>query len=190
MPSLRALLVVLAACGTKPAPAPDQNSDRQPVEEPGRGGLSGSGRNAYEVESVTLDTKEIRARQDRDAADVERILGIPVEHAATLLRFFKWNKEKLIERYMDAPEAVLQKAGVITDNSQAPQVVPAPAGFTCAICYRLHTAMIEITTTVKYASLKTEANCFLSERFTYQCSFFCFIAFVRRDIFLARISCC
>lgn len=34
------------------------------------------------------------------------------EDTATLLRYFKWNKEKLVEKYMDSPDKVLELAGI------------------------------------------------------------------------------
>ncbi|RKP24720.1 hypothetical protein SYNPS1DRAFT_16757 [Syncephalis pseudoplumigaleata] len=91
-------------------------------------------RSDYEVDFRVLDAHDIRTMQHDRARQVADILGISTEHSAILLRYFKWNKEELIERYMDGPETVLQKAGVITDDSTAPRVMPAPAGFCCDIC--------------------------------------------------------
>ncbi|KAI9593066.1 hypothetical protein BDF19DRAFT_387664 [Syncephalis fuscata] len=89
----------------------------------------------YEVEFRVLSPDDIQMLQDNETRQVEGILGIPAERSAILLRYFKWNKERLIERYMDSPDTVLQKAGVITDDSAAPKITPAPEGFSCEICY-------------------------------------------------------
>lgn len=65
-------------------------------------------------------------------------LGMPKEHAATLLRHYRWNKEKLIERYMDNPDKVLRLAGVVTDKVR--RIIPAREistpqhPFSCDIC--------------------------------------------------------
>jgi ariadne-1 len=47
-----------------------------------------------------------------------------------------WNKERLIERYMDAPEDVKYEAGVMDDPSR-PRVIEMTSkdDFTCEICY-------------------------------------------------------
>jgi ariadne-1 len=92
-------------------------------------------RRVYDVEYRVLSVDDIRNMQESEANQVASILGIEKEHAATLLRHFKWNKDRLMEKYVDAPEAVLEEAGVITDIRRAPQVEPAPPGFCCDICY-------------------------------------------------------
>ncbi|CAG8466685.1 4872_t:CDS:2 [Paraglomus brasilianum] len=51
--------------------------------------------------------------RQKQVTHVANILGILKEHAASLLRHFRWNKERLIERYMDDLQDVLRKAGVI-----------------------------------------------------------------------------
>jgi ariadne-1 len=51
---------------------------------------------------------------------------------ATLLRYFEWNKEKLVEAYLDDPEKVSSQAGVIVD-SVMPKLT-AREGFMCDIC--------------------------------------------------------
>lgn len=57
--------------------------------------------------------------------------------AAILLRHMNWNKERLIERYMDAPDEVKYEAGVI-DDSTRPRVVAMTHrdGFTCEVCFQ------------------------------------------------------
>lgn len=59
------------------------------------------------------------------------------EDTATLLRYFKWNKEKLVEKYMDSPDKVLELAGisnnvVITKNNT--NVTTKGELFECDIC--------------------------------------------------------
>lgn len=54
--------------------------------------------------------------------------------AAILLRHYGWNKEKLIEKYMDTPEKVNVEAGV-HENSSRPKLMNLE-DFTCDICFR------------------------------------------------------
>ncbi|CAG8688994.1 3430_t:CDS:2, partial [Acaulospora morrowiae] len=88
---------------------------------------------SYEVEFTVHSIQGIVKNQDDEVVHVSNILGIQKQHAATLLRHFRWNKERLIERYMDNSEEVLKQAGVITDDSRVPRFVKVP-GFTCEIC--------------------------------------------------------
>jgi ariadne-1 len=50
-----------------------------------------------------------------------------------LLRYFKWNKEKLVEKYMDSPEQVLKMAGISTDIKVI-TVKDKEETFVCEIC--------------------------------------------------------
>ncbi|CAG8499093.1 10955_t:CDS:2 [Acaulospora colombiana] len=88
---------------------------------------------SYEVEFIVHPIQGIVKKQDEEVVHVSSILGIQKQHAATLLRHFRWNKERLIERYMDNSDDVLKKAGVITDDSRVPKFVRVP-GFVCEIC--------------------------------------------------------
>ncbi|KAL7753149.1 hypothetical protein RI367_001602 [Sorochytrium milnesiophthora] len=88
---------------------------------------------AYEVEYTPRTPAEILAFQRREVEHVAGITGIAEQHVATLLRHFNWNKERLIELYMDQPEKVLSDAGVITDEKEAPRFVKVP-GFMCDVC--------------------------------------------------------
>ena len=53
----------------------------------------------YEVDFKVHSIEGIVKNQD-EVTHVANILGILKEHAATLLRHFRWNKERLIERYI------------------------------------------------------------------------------------------
>lgn len=69
------------------------------------------------------------------AGDTQRSLHLLQDtDAATLLRHFGWNKEKLIEKYMDDPEKVNLEAGVHEDPSR-PKLMNLE-DFTCDICFR------------------------------------------------------
>ena len=62
------------------------------------------------------------------------IIELPPEQAAILLRSMRWNKEKLIELYMDNQEKVLEAAGLGPTFAATP-LTKAVKGFTCEICY-------------------------------------------------------
>ncbi|KAL8695352.1 MAG: hypothetical protein Q9218_000111 [Villophora microphyllina] len=89
---------------------------------------------AYEVDFNIYGPDEIIAQQDKQVEEVSAILGQPPEASAILLRHLRWNKERLIERYMDRPDAVLEEAGLGPDGGRPPKV-ESLRGFTCTICY-------------------------------------------------------
>lgn len=88
---------------------------------------------SYQIEFSVHSPQDIIDNQQKEVTHVVGILGIRQEHAATLLRHFRWNKERLIEKYMDDPEAVLQAAGVSTDSTQKTRITVVPS-FMCDIC--------------------------------------------------------
>ncbi|KAK9721206.1 hypothetical protein K7432_003600 [Basidiobolus ranarum] len=87
----------------------------------------------YEVDFTILSIEDIVECQNKEITHVSNILGLPEQQAATLLRFFRWNKESLIERYMDTPEKILSNAGILT-NDESPVKIAKVPGFVCDIC--------------------------------------------------------
>ncbi|KAJ3005765.1 hypothetical protein HKX48_000470 [Thoreauomyces humboldtii] len=87
----------------------------------------------YEVDYKVHSADEIIAFQMQEVGHVAGIIGCLPEHAATLLRTFKWNKERLIERYMEDPEGESERAGVVMDAQKQPRFVVVK-GFECPIC--------------------------------------------------------
>ncbi|KAI1946748.1 hypothetical protein LOZ57_003518 [Ophidiomyces ophidiicola] len=87
----------------------------------------------YETEFKTLSPGDIQREQDGQINEVSSILGVPPESAAILLRFVRWNREKIIESYMDHPEKTLADAGLGTEISGTPKTEKVP-GFMCEIC--------------------------------------------------------
>lgn len=76
---------------------------------------------------------DIQSSQDKQIDEVSAILGQPSEATAILLRHLRWNKERLIEAYMDGPEEILEDAGLGPQASQAPKT-KVVKGFLCGIC--------------------------------------------------------
>ncbi|SPQ24665.1 5577b835-84b8-4981-a7ab-217d192f1f40 [Thermothielavioides terrestris] len=58
---------------------------------------------AYDISFKVYEPGDITKQQDDLINEVNMILDISKEEAAILLRHFRWNKERLIEDYMDRP---------------------------------------------------------------------------------------
>ncbi|KAG1153320.1 hypothetical protein G6F37_010461 [Rhizopus arrhizus] len=90
---------------------------------------------AYEVDYQVLNSDNLKTKQDTEISQVSMILGLSMEDSATLLRYFRWNKEKLFEQYMDSPEKVLQQAGVSSaTTNRSFKSAAALDNFVCDIC--------------------------------------------------------
>ena len=89
---------------------------------------------SYEVDFSTYSPADIQAQQDKQIDEVSQILGQPSEASAILLRHLRWNKERLIESYMERPKIMLENAGLGSGSVQAP-ATRFMNGFTCTICY-------------------------------------------------------
>ncbi|KAH0401950.1 hypothetical protein KCU89_g3642, partial [Aureobasidium melanogenum] len=88
---------------------------------------------AYEVDFSVYSPQDIQNQQDRQIEEVSNILGQPHEATAILMRYMRWNKERLIEQYMDKQEEVLEKAGLGQDIAGPPHLEVID-GFMCEIC--------------------------------------------------------
>lgn len=88
---------------------------------------------AYEVDFRALSANDVKSEQDKQINEVSSILGRSSEQCAILLRHFKWQKERLIEIYMDGPEQVLEESGLGQDYNISPRLEKV-AGFECGIC--------------------------------------------------------
>jgi hypothetical protein len=91
-------------------------------------------RRPYEVDFRVLSPVDIQSIQHKQIDEVCQILGLPPESVAILLRYMRWNKEKLIETYMDKSDELLSEAGLgpqFTKTLKTERV----RGFTCEICY-------------------------------------------------------
>jgi ariadne-1 len=91
-------------------------------------------RRAHEVEFQAHSIEDIRQAQDTQVANVASVFSIDPAQAAILLRHYRWNKEKVIEAYMDHPERTLKKAGIVNDESGNHRVQQID-GFECEICF-------------------------------------------------------
>jgi ariadne-1 len=88
---------------------------------------------AYEVDYRPLSAQTIREEQASQVNEIATLFGLSSEQCAILLRHFKWQRERLIERYMDNPDTVLETAGLGTEFSRPPKLEKI-RGFMCEIC--------------------------------------------------------
>lgn len=88
---------------------------------------------AYETPFTVYSPPDIQNQQSEMIDEVNMILDINKEDAAILLRHFRWQKERLLEDYMDRPKKVLEAAGLYTATSDLPKLQVVP-GFMCDIC--------------------------------------------------------
>lgn len=88
---------------------------------------------AYDISYKVYRPADIQKQQDDLVNEVNMILDIRHEEAAILLRHFRWNKERLIEDYMDKPRQILEAAG-LTQKTGSPPGLEIIPGFVCDIC--------------------------------------------------------
>lgn len=88
----------------------------------------------YEVEFRVLSPADIQAQQQQQFEEVSNIILLPPEQTAILLRYMRWNKERLIESYMDNEDKVLEDAGLGRTFADTPQTITVK-GFECQICF-------------------------------------------------------
>jgi ariadne-1 len=91
-------------------------------------------KHAYEVDFKVFEPSEIQASQNKQIGEVSNIIVQPPEATAILLRHMRWNKERLIDRYMEKPEEILESAGLGDDASKHPPTITKVKGFCCDIC--------------------------------------------------------
>lgn len=90
-------------------------------------------RKPFEVEFKVLSPDDIKREQNAQINEVSSILGLPPESAAILLRFGRWNREKLIESYMEDHDRIQEEAGIGSAFSGTPET-EVTHGFMCDIC--------------------------------------------------------
>lgn len=88
---------------------------------------------AYEVDFKVLSDDQIQRSQDTQIKEVSSILGLSPESAGVLLRHFKWNKERLIEQYMDHSQEIVESSGIDSIGGIIPKAKKVK-GFVCDIC--------------------------------------------------------
>ena len=89
---------------------------------------------SYETPHKVYGPADIERQQCDMINDVNAILQLRSEDVAILLRHFRWNKERVLEDYMDKPERVMESAGL--GGAGGPLRMQAVRrGFVCGICF-------------------------------------------------------
>ncbi|KAE9975165.1 hypothetical protein Vi05172_g8515 [Venturia inaequalis] len=88
---------------------------------------------AFEVDFKVYSPNDIRRFQEKEIDEVKDLLGQPPENAAILLRRYRWNRERLLDAYMEKQMEVLDAAGLEEDESGHSKI-QAVEGFMCDIC--------------------------------------------------------
>lgn len=112
----------------------DFDFDDEPDPDlPGQSDFSNAKKVAYDITFKVFEPQDIQKQQDDMIDEVNMILQVRKEDAAILLRHFRWNKERLMEDYMDKKEKVLEASGLGLSNTGPPSLDVIP-GFMCEIC--------------------------------------------------------
>ncbi|KAF7376686.1 RBR-type E3 ubiquitin transferase [Mycena sanguinolenta] len=102
-------------------------------------------RKAYELESDSLTQSAVEELMEQDVEHIRGIFGVDASTAGLLLRHMSWNKERLIEKYMDNANKMLIAAGVVVPESEPqrpsrrpvrkPKSPTKDTTFVCPICF-------------------------------------------------------
>jgi ariadne-1 len=108
------------------------NSDAEDPPEDFRDIYSANRQKSYQV----LEMNEIIGESKKIVKETTDVLGLPSQVAAVaLLRHFGWNKEKLIEKYMEDPETVCREAGMANLSRLSTQPTNPNEKVSCLVCY-------------------------------------------------------
>lgn len=105
-------------------------------------------RKAWELPFDSLSQAQIEKLMEKDVEHICGILGVEESKASLLLRYNSWNKERLIEKYMDNPDKTLIAAGAAMPEPEPPRPSRRPPSrkpkssassksdtFVCSICF-------------------------------------------------------
>ncbi|KAK7001362.1 RBR-type E3 ubiquitin transferase [Favolaschia claudopus] len=102
-------------------------------------------RKAWEIEYTSLAQFAVEKLMADDVEHICGILGVDNSTASLLLRYMSWNKESLIEKYMDNANKMLVLAGAAVPEPEPPRPSRRPPSrkpksppkdtFVCSICF-------------------------------------------------------
>ena len=81
-------------------------------------------------EYAAVSLAEVEALQLGVVRDVASVLAVPVSVAHLLLAAHKWDKEKLLDKYVADADGVKRRVGVCHAGGEGPSAAP----FSCAVC--------------------------------------------------------
>ncbi|KLO16943.1 hypothetical protein SCHPADRAFT_901105 [Schizopora paradoxa] len=119
---------------------------------------SSSKRKIYEVEFDTLPQEAVEGLIRKDVEYISSILGVETDAASLLLRHMNWNKEKLIERYMEDSAAQSAKAGIAPVEPPPAQIPPSSSRSSSSRSVKTSSAPKRVTRrTTAESALKAKA---------------------------------
>lgn len=86
-------------------------------------------RKFYDTDFKVLTSETIDQLQNDEITQISTLCGLSRDYSLLLLRKYSWNKEKLLEKYMENPELSLQQAGISEGV-----VKNVESEFICEIC--------------------------------------------------------
>ncbi|CAL1703315.1 unnamed protein product [Somion occarium] len=91
-----------------------------------------------DVEHRSLSAVCLQQTLDDDIRRVASVTGLEHPIVSILLQHFRWNEDRLFQRFMDSPSSALQEAGEpkdeLTISRPAKRVKLTPELFSCGIC--------------------------------------------------------
>ncbi|KAF8629287.1 hypothetical protein AX15_003534 [Amanita polypyramis BW_CC] len=78
-------------------------------------------RKPYEIDYRSLSQAEVEKLMRDDIENICSVLGVEASAATLLLRHMSWNRERLVEKYMDNRSRVLVEACITLPQPQSPQ---------------------------------------------------------------------
>jgi len=81
-------------------------------------------RKLYDVQYESLSVQAVGEALQKDADHIMGIFGVDSSTAMLLLKAMNWNKERLIEKYMDDPDAVNITTGITLPSGSASSTSP------------------------------------------------------------------
>lgn len=85
-------------------------------------------------EFKSLSAHDLQTSVDSEIRNVSNIIDLDPEITSILLRHFRWDVDKLMDRYMESSDAALQSAGEPDPINNVPKQRDT-SGFICGICY-------------------------------------------------------
>ncbi|KAI3653295.1 hypothetical protein MP228_001242 [Amoeboaphelidium protococcarum] len=92
--------------------------DYDPLEDEGISDMINRPK-VYQVEYSTLTVNELESQMKRDISQVSELCGTSSSIGALMLQIYNWNKEKLLERWVEDSEQVIAQCGLKNMNLSA-----------------------------------------------------------------------
>ncbi|OBZ75510.1 E3 ubiquitin-protein ligase dbl4 [Grifola frondosa] len=107
-----------------PPDLPSTQGDDSDFEVPASKGKGKKKSQGVEYESLSVD--RLRDLVDKDIRHVASIVGLDAPIVSILLQHFSWNRDRLLEEYMDSPASILRDAGEPDRAPDSPSQSPRP----------------------------------------------------------------